>query len=986
MLRVLHELVGPQGMQLMLAGAHKMHIGACVKWLGVKYASPAGCIWVPPEKLARAAASVRATIDGRTTASEYRKLFGFLVSLLFMVGDDDALMHFMEEPLRAGGALAQGSETPVVPSREMASTLERWARVLLNMSGTTTLAAVTRLESLAGRRVWRPCSDAAREPQEGEHAKSDGMGGALYGRWWRIPLTPALRAIPIPVLEFLACGITLITFDDELIGAQHVCSEVDAMATVQALSSGAHAHAMRVVLQELSGEPAYARRVQAGAISFQHSYGPGNLLADAASRGHFEVISELCSALGIEPERIEPTTAAWAFLARAARRLSPRYTVHGAIPTRGRARGGRTEHAAPPPSPPPSPPSSPLPGRSDPQLPLETDMLGRASACGSYDGPPCAATPESPGAPLTHVPGVPHHTATPVGGAACPLFDSPPSAAERERVARVVGECPMVAGRELQLADDETSPARAPTEVPAAPRPVAASGMSARSAGKRKAPSIPEAAGLDGLRGKSAGGSSSSAAIGHPAMEQHDWTGVSATQQARVEGIFAHLRGDDSAHRIGCDDEQLLDMCEVAIAALDEDDGELKGNAKSDWAAWLRYCDWAKILPWRTDSSWRQDREARERETIIWINALLYIYPRMKNAKGRTAPPKPSSALAILRSIRRMHAKLDLPTIQLTAVVRAANKLMCAYRDKHGAEALQPHRKEPLTGDIIHQLLARERVREQGAQQQQMWATLWALLAQTGFRKAEVALEPRVAFSGARHISWDNVKWRIGGIEYPALTRELCETMTAGDMAIIRPPPSKADKFGLRWGPSPIYLPYSATLPICAARELAALELMSSPTNRLETPLFATDGGALRKTTVDTHFKASLESVVPQGEAPRYSVHSFRIYLCTSLAEAGASDARIQSMLRWASTDALLLYKRTDMDVYARWVAVAGATTFTTHRTQHLPRADAGAQCDGARARGIRIDCDDLCANMLHDTDVLMAEAAADAVLTPEEI
>ena len=106
----------------------------------------------------------------------------------------------------------------------------------------------------------------------------------------------------------------------------------------------------------------------------------------------------------------------------------------------------------------------------------------------------------------------------------------------------------------------------------------------------------------------------------------------------------------------------------------------------------------------------------------------------------------------------------------------------------------------------------------------------------------------------------------------------------------------------------------------------------------------------------------------------RYSVHSFRIYLATALAAAGASDDRIQSMLRWASTDALLLYKRTDVDDYMSWVRCASGAAFSTIRSQHLPKAEAA--CDASRAADIRIDMDDICANILFDRHSLIELAS----------
>eukprot|EP00966_Prymnesium_polylepis_P091937 2128291-Prymnesium_polylepis.1 len=52
------------------------------------------------------------------------------------------------------------------------------------------------------------------------------------------------------------------------------------------------------------------------------------------------------------------------------------------------------------------------------------------------------------------------------------------------------------------------------------------------------------------------------------------------------------------------------------------------------------------------------------------------------------------------------------------------------------------------------------------------------------------------------------------------------------------------------------------------------------------------------------------------GESKNYSVHSFRVHLACALAAAGVSDALIQSMLRWASADALNCYKQTMVETY----------------------------------------------------------------------
>eukprot|EP00966_Prymnesium_polylepis_P111301 2574328-Prymnesium_polylepis.1 len=60
---------------------------------------------------------------------------------------------------------------------------------------------------------------------------------------------------------------------------------------------------------------------------------------------------------------------------------------------------------------------------------------------------------------------------------------------------------------------------------------------------------------------------------------------------------------------------------------------------------------------------------------------------------------------------------------------------------------------------------------------------MWHLLAQSGTRKAEVALADGATL-GKFEISWDNVKWRIGGETYPALTPALRARMRHGDFLI----------------------------------------------------------------------------------------------------------------------------------------------------------------------------------------------------------
>ena len=368
----------------------------------------------------------------------------------------------------------------------------------------------------------------------------------------------------------------------------------------------------------------------------------------------------------------------------------------------------------------------------------------------------------------------------------------------------------------------------------------------------------------------------------HPPAAVGAFGRLDGVRDARAAAMFATMRDDTSGMRIGADDERLLEMCEVFVDALGaEEVDNPTGGAKSAWKAWLGFCSWAGVLPWRTDAAAAlgSSEAARQREALIWVNALMYIYPRMKPQAGRTEHPKPASALAILQHVRRLHVKLDIPVISLKPCVRAMHKLVEHWVEEYGIEALQPRRKAALTAELIIELMRITATDPSlAAGDGAMWATMWQLLAQTGMRKAEVALADGGTF-GKFNISWDNVKWRVGGIVYPALTPALRNLMTDGDMLIVRPPPSKADPFALKWGISPMYLPYSESAPICAARAMADYEIARGPAagRRAKTPLFAVASGApLRRGNVSKHFDAWMAQVGAargwaSGESKKYT-------------------------------------------------------------------------------------------------------------------
>ena len=80
------------------------------------------------------------------------------------------------------------------------------------------------------------------------------------------------------------------------------------------------------------------------------------------------------------------------------------------------------------------------------------------------------------------------------------------------------------------------------------------------------------------------------------------------------------------------------------------------------------------------------------------------------------------------------------------------------------------------------------------------------------------------------------------------LTVEQLQSLTESDYALIVPPPSKTDRFGIVWGDKPMYFPVRFHAPYCAALQLQALELayLLHGEHKIGDPLFVQE--------VRTHF------------------------------------------------------------------------------------------------------------------------------------
>ena len=417
----------------------------------------------------------------------------------------------------------------------------------------------------------------------------------------------------------------------------------------------------------------------------------------------------------------------------------------------------------------------------------------------------------------------------------------------------------------------------------------------------------------------------------------------------------------------------------------------------SNWKHWVAYCDYMGYDHVRPHASVLQllGPMAIALESCFWAGALPFIIQRM-NAnwlqhprRDRPNPPRASSALAVLRGVRRVHVRrLEIESVSLTTAVQVCHGMLKEYLLVHGKEALLPRRKEPFTRELIHKLLTLPdgtrlvgdsrvpagavEVRRDGM----VWLnifTLISVLSQCGFRKAEVTVADGEDF-GLRNLSWADLQWRIHAVDpvgyITCPTPEQLDLLAPGDFALLRPPPSKSDQLGIHWGNDPIYLPWEAGELINGARWLADLERRRQIPfeRRRHTPLFCDGSGMpFRHSPLDGILHAMLLALgLPESEAVKYSWHSFRVYLATALLAVKTPVPKIQALLRWKTAEACAIYARMDSADYAESLFAAVRADFDTIRTANLQTA-----------RNIAFGVDQLAARLNGGIDAMYADANA---------
>ena len=382
------------------------------------------------------------------------------------------------------------------------------------------------------------------------------------------------------------------------------------------------------------------------------------------------------------------------------------------------------------------------------------------------------------------------------------------------------------------------------------------------------------------------------------------------------------------------------------------------GLESGHWKKWVKFCLETGISEWRDDleANSGRDQVGYQEEIDICSAFVVTVLAGMKEGgRGRHAP-LPSSAMNVLRGVRRNH-KSQTPKIHMVPVAEVSDTLLGlveSYKQQHGYKMLLPRRKEPWRRPWVvrisklrhsqHLTLAGRRV--DTSLFWCSWFAMWDVLCQTGFRKAEVSVPSSGCFNPQEHLTRASLMWRIKGVEVADPPSSLLKSAGEGDCAILIPACSKTDRFGVIWGNKPIYLPIRFNADYCAALSLMKLELRFPAHNkdRLLLPLFQSMPGqpftCHQLTTVLEDVK---DACLPlHVDHSLFTYHSCRIFLCTCLGSITPklSTEQIQAICRWQSAASVLIYNRMQPHDYINMLDRANHAVISSYSSANLPCID----------------------------------------------
>ena len=916
----------------------KLRIGTAACWIGFDDHANAGLVTIPPEKLVSMLEPLSRLVRREPVMfDEYRTLNGRLEHIRPALDVSRTAFYHHYGGIYNRGLLL-GPESLVQSNPERLAQWTKWQRRLLSSAGCVSSqvldqeAAEAPLELNPATIVWH--WDAAKEG-----AVVPGIGGYCHGYYFSYALTERDLKLFITALEFLgACAATMI-FGPLSMGAE-VVGRGDAEVVDYVLNrQAASAPMMQFVHEQLLELPELKLPQR---IKWEHINGEANPLADAPSRGEFEAMTEMASLLGVKLRRLDVPDEFLRLVDRV-HEFAARQDEEGEPPRKrlkptngvriGEAsnEGPRIHTLAPQQEAVGEPPRRRL-------KPTNGLRIGEASHPGPFilrAGWQAMQPPRQPGKPRQEASnGGPLILRAGGQGGQLPRPSGEP---EQKGACRALVTAPIIQPIVLHT-------------VMASPPP---SRKRSRSVSDRGSRAILRAGAHHAGQAERASGDE----VVEPTSRRRQIADVSEQDDASGENARWALRPRDPTVAAGLE-RRVTESVNVGVPA-----NTLKAE-KVAWKYWCRYCDEVYDTdPLRLDraahaglSQVRQQNEITlQTGFVVWL-ANGVVPPRSK----ADSEAKPDSFFNHLVSIRRFHRRCHrVIMVRPLSMAQILRSQVATYVKNNGWEALLPKRKEPISNAILVRLLEVEAGTMLGRTRLDWDSILFVNLsgmmcttASGGFRKAEVTLPAGEVFDNLR-LSRASLRWLIRGIMRLAPSVAELQALALGDYAVLVPPPSKADQFGVYFGSRPLWLPFVAGCVRNAAAALARIEIRMpvEPEARASTPLFVMDARftPFSASKADTLLKHLLEAIMSIEESMRYSWHSFRIGLACSLLAMGAPPALIQAMCRWKSAESLVIYARMNAESYGGWVIKASSALLSSVQTNNLPVID-----DDGTARVLR--------------------------------
>ena len=290
------------GLNFIAAATKKWGGGHSAVWVGVGFSGAWGIAWITPAKRVRTMASIERVLGAGMPVAEYRSLFGFLVSVSFMLDLGPYGMAGLQRPMLDGHELSEGLSTLVRVDPDMRSRLARVARAVANCGAVSVLAAV-HVDSLPRHPSpyeWVIGGDAALEDADDPH---QGLGSSCWGLQFRVgfDFDARLRLLPISALEAITAGCAICVYGPMLTYAHRVVIASDALATAIFLAGRARSCILATIHECIRQTRAWRElNYPVCRLWRRQLWGEVNTLHDGVSRGYHDVVEDLNSAVGLE--------------------------------------------------------------------------------------------------------------------------------------------------------------------------------------------------------------------------------------------------------------------------------------------------------------------------------------------------------------------------------------------------------------------------------------------------------------------------------------------------------------------------------------------------------------------------------------------------------------------------------------------------------------------------------------------------------------